>query len=650
MTKQLKSARRFIAAGVMTAFMFVGVANSNAQNISDGLIAYWPFDADLNDAVGDSHGEAMGGDDIAFTGAQWGKGIELDGVDQFVQTPVDNEEMFDFQDGTGFSISAWYKVGEFTKSWQALIAKGEGNRWRVHRRGGETQLTGNGGNGDVPGGTGDITDGEFHHIVVVSDPDNGEVRLYSDGELVSTGPAPAIQSNENPMMIGENPDARNRTWSGIIDDVGIWNRPLTEDEIAFLGGNSISSALGTQLKVGLNFAVNEGDSSVEAAVAAGLVPQTNWNNLPDGTGSASDIVADDGGASVATSISVEWVSNNSWASTGRGEENNEFEDGGDRLLFTGYLDTGAATTTSVTITGIPQELQDAGYSVVCYLMGGVPEKGGGYWVEDADGNVLTDVLIGDSIENSSEYIEDPGVDHTDFGNYVILKGVSAGSIVVKASTEDGLGWAAAGRGAIRAPLNAIQLVPESSGRRVVGTFTADWAGDVEPEGTFMSGVTAVGDEFLHITDATNGQNGAFTVEDFSDGAVFTDFEMSFRLHMSDSTCCGDGNDTVAGHRPADGMSINIGNDLPDTISLAEEGSGSGIRICFDTWDSGGGEAPAIDVWRGAEGEVGDGDQGGWSGGMVVRQNFNGVTTASEEELFKDENGDYVWMWTQGEWA
>jgi len=188
------------------------------------------------------------------------------------------------------------------------------------------------------------------------------------------------------------------------------------------------------------------------------------------------------------------------------------------------------------------------------------------------------------------------------------------------------------------------------GRRVVGQFSADWTEDVEPEGTYMAGVTEVGDEFLHITDAANGSNGAFTIEDFSNGGVFTDFEMSFRLHMSDSSCCGSGDDTTAAHRPADGLSINIGNDLPDTIGLAEEGSGSGIRICFDTWDSGGGEAPAIDVWRGTEGEVGDGNQDGWTGGMLVRQKFNGVTSATEEEKFKDANGDYVWMWTQGEWV
>ncbi len=201
-------------------------------DLADGLIAYWPFDGDLNDAVGDSHGEAMGTDAIVYAPGVFGQGIDLDGIDQYVQTPLENEEMFDFQDGTGFSVSAWFRVDGFTKSWQALIAKGEGNRWRVHRRGSEPQLTGNGGSGDVAGGTGDVNDGEIHHLVLVSDPDGGEVRFYSDGELVSTGGAPAIQSNDNPMMIGQNPDTGNRTWDGLIDDVGIWDRPITGEEVA----------------------------------------------------------------------------------------------------------------------------------------------------------------------------------------------------------------------------------------------------------------------------------------------------------------------------------------------------------------------------------------------------------------------------------
>ena len=208
-----------------------------------GLIAYWPFDGDLDDAVGDSHGTGQGAEEISYTDGQFGQGIALDGVDQFVETPVENEEMFDFQDGTGFSISAWFTVDSFNKSWQALIAKGEGNRWRVHRRGGENILTGNGGNGDVPAGGTDVTGGEIHHLVLVSDPDGDEVRFYIDGELEASNAGPAVQSNDFPMMIGENPDARGRTWHGMIDDVGVWDRPISEDEVASIWNGGDGAAL-----------------------------------------------------------------------------------------------------------------------------------------------------------------------------------------------------------------------------------------------------------------------------------------------------------------------------------------------------------------------------------------------------------------------
>ena len=226
--------------------IFADSAIPNAL-IREGLIAYWPFDGDLKDAIGDSHGTGMGSDDIVYDTGQFGQGIDLDGIDQFIETPVENEEMFDFQDGTGFSVSAWFRVDGFTKSWQALISKGEENRWRIHRRGGESIMTGNGGNGDVSAGTTDVNDGEIHHVVLVSDPDGGEVRFYVDDELEATGASPNIESNDNPMMIGESPDARNRTWDGLIDDVAIWKRALSDSEVSALN------------KYGINLdSVNEG--------------------------------------------------------------------------------------------------------------------------------------------------------------------------------------------------------------------------------------------------------------------------------------------------------------------------------------------------------------------------------------------------------
>ncbi|MEO1863655.1 MAG: LamG-like jellyroll fold domain-containing protein, partial [Verrucomicrobiia bacterium] len=248
-----------------------------------GLIAYWPFDGNLYDAIGDNHGEAMGTDDIGYTGGQFGEGIALDGIDQFVQIPVENEEMFDFQDGTGFSISAWFTVDSFSKNWQALIAKGEGNRWRVHRRGGENVFTANGGNGDVSQGTTDVSDGGVHHIVLVSDPDGGEVRFYVDGELEGTSGAPAIQSNDNPMMIGENPDARNRTWHGMIDDVGIWDRPITEEEIALIYNDGGGTALVSAGAAGKSITWDFNDGLPEGSEVAGTAEHSEDEGV-DGSG------------------------------------------------------------------------------------------------------------------------------------------------------------------------------------------------------------------------------------------------------------------------------------------------------------------------------------------------------------------------------
>ena len=196
---------------------------------------------------------------------------------------------------------------------------------------------------------------------------------------------------------------------------------------------------------------------------------------------------------------------------------------------------------------------------------------------------------------------------------------------------------------------------------VLASFETDFSAGEIPETAELFGTATIGpdeldeadepNEFLHVTDAVNGQNGAMKIQDITDGRTFKEFEVGFRLYISDSTCCGDADDTSPAHRPADGWSLSIGNELPDTVGLAEEGTGSGIRICFDTWDSGGGEAPAIDVWNGAEGEVGDGDQEAWSGGLFVRQKFDGVTTAKEEEKFKDpDTGEFVFMWTHGEWV
>jgi hypothetical protein len=223
---------RCFAWAIAAGLIFAG---SSRAEIAEGLVSYWPLDGNFTDVVGQNDGILVGSNqNPVFEAGRFNNGIVLDGIDQFIEIQGDESD-FDFV-GQDFSVSAWFSVDAFDKSWQALIAKGEGNRWRVHRRDAGSILTWNGGSADVPEGTNpSIDDGALHHFVGVSTVD--EVLMYMNGELVAVGPAPNVENNDQPVMIGENPDARGRTWNGMIDDVAIWGRALDESEVAFLWNN-----------------------------------------------------------------------------------------------------------------------------------------------------------------------------------------------------------------------------------------------------------------------------------------------------------------------------------------------------------------------------------------------------------------------------
>lgn len=108
---------------------------------------------------------------------------------------------------------------------------------------------------------------------------------------------------------------------------------------------------------------------------------------------------------------------------------------------------------------------------------------------------------------------------------------------------------------------------------------------------FVSPTGGVGDSgVLLITEALNDQSGAFLVPDPHAGAPVYGVAARFDVRI------GGGSDV-----PADGMSFNFAADLPDaTAGGAEEGVGSGLRVCFDIYDNADGnpnnatgEAPAI---------------------------------------------------------
>ena len=245
------------------------------------LVAYWPMDGSFDNAqTDDYHGIEEGGP-IEFEAGKFGDSVYLNGS-QSIEIGGD-ENVFDFT-GESFTVSAWYTAEEISKSWQCLVAKGEGNGWRVHRRGGDQppEMTFTGGNGDVDRHNVAMTVGgdpeTWHHVAAVTDSSVSEQILYLDGEEVARKSGATLQDRNNPMRIGDNPDARNRNWQGKVDDVAVWGRALAPFEVSEIWNNGDGKSIEEMLGLAIPF---EFTNIIYNAEEDGF--RLEWNSKPNKT-------------------------------------------------------------------------------------------------------------------------------------------------------------------------------------------------------------------------------------------------------------------------------------------------------------------------------------------------------------------------------
>lgn len=127
---------------------------------------------------------------------------------------------------------------------------------------------------------------------------------------------------------------------------------------------------------------------------------------------------------------------------------------------------------------------------------------------------------------------------------------------------------------------------------LVPTGTTTYGTPVEAPGGYITANGGVGDSgVLHITDAVNGQQGAFVISNLYNGAQVSAIAVSFDVLMGGGTT-----------PPADGFSFNFAANLAAGVAGGNEGNGNGLSITFDTYDNGNENppAPSIDVkYKGA---------------------------------------------------
>ncbi|UCD53141.1 MAG: LamG domain-containing protein, partial [Phycisphaerales bacterium] len=241
------------------------------------LVGFWTFDegqgATAVDWSGHSNHGKIEGDPQRVDGYELGA-LEMDGKDDVIEVPL--QPSITFEQGDSFSVLAWINtqatpnpqdgiVGNYrvtTDPFWMLIANVDGGATMYVRDVGRTNST-------VIASPGRINDGNWHHLAGVRDQQAGWLRLYVDGQLVieDLDQTESINSGQS-IWIG---DHLNRYYHGLIDEVRIYDKALTAEEIAQvmqvdpkMAGNPVPNrhvTVDIGLATSLNWSAGEGATS-----------------------------------------------------------------------------------------------------------------------------------------------------------------------------------------------------------------------------------------------------------------------------------------------------------------------------------------------------------------------------------------------------
>lgn len=215
----------------ISLFCSIGI---QAQQNQNGLIAHYLFNGDAKDESGNSnHGTAYGGTnyDMDRFGSSCGA-LHFDGIDGYVSVPDSRSLRSPYQE---LSISVWFKLdqGAGAIKWMTVLCKSDSSEELPESPQYRFQTT----NQTVSISTEftenfvkDVAYGQWHHYALTY---NGqEISTFLDGQIFFSFPYNGVFiENKMPLEIGRDMPGALEYFSGSFDDLRIFNRGLSAQEI-----------------------------------------------------------------------------------------------------------------------------------------------------------------------------------------------------------------------------------------------------------------------------------------------------------------------------------------------------------------------------------------------------------------------------------
>lgn len=209
-----------------------------------GLVSWWRAENNALDAAGANHGTALDG--LAYSPGLSGAAFSLNGVGSNVRVPQSSS--LNVGTGNGFTVGMWIKPASFNL--QDLFEWNNGAGFiGVHMTlnvpnlgGGEGSLWANivdtsGGDHALSSTTGLISTNAFQHVALSYDKLSGQAKLYLNGSIIAAASLGTFNpQTSSDAFFGIRPSGpfTGIWYGGMMDEVTLYNRALTGNEVATL--------------------------------------------------------------------------------------------------------------------------------------------------------------------------------------------------------------------------------------------------------------------------------------------------------------------------------------------------------------------------------------------------------------------------------
>jgi hypothetical protein len=300
-------------SGLYNGVNYSNTCNNVSGSLTQGLVGYWPFCGNANDDSGNGNNGTVSG--ATLTTDRFGNNnsaYNFNGISNNIK--INNNASLN---NATFSVSGWFLTNTnatdtyygaksiIGKWWQFpsncdnnynsyifCLAKQNNNSTVCL---GTNFYSGNNFYYDQP-----INTGSWYHFTFIHDSTSGG-KIYINGLLVSSNNINGIICNGiNPIYIGADIENGNlyRYFNGKIDDIGIWNRALTVDEVTQLYNQNQCV---NNITVTDTLIINVGQLSFESPILyannitifpnpASTQININFNNITNLTGGSIKII------------------------------------------------------------------------------------------------------------------------------------------------------------------------------------------------------------------------------------------------------------------------------------------------------------------------------------------------------------------------